>query len=271
MYSAFIMTICIAALANKEKSVVLASDKMVSQHMPLMEYEHTVEKIVRINEHFYVLIAGVVNHAVAILDCARSEIRENSGYDEKFEIMKKVYIEYRDQRIVDEILRPQGIHSIDDFQSKHQILLPNISSSVQHLIAQVNLGITLILVALDQHQQRCHIRVLSHPGHLFRPLEYASIGTGDMHAAQSLIGARYQKEKELEVVTYLVYEAKRRAEVAPGVGSLTEMIVLSVGDTVTGRKLGVDDINKLAKVYDIINKRDENSISSILKSEQFTI
>ena len=34
--------------------------------------------------------------------------------------MKKVYIEYRDQRIVDEILRPQGIHSIDDFQSKHQ-------------------------------------------------------------------------------------------------------------------------------------------------------
>ena len=92
-----------------------------------------------------------------------------------------------------------------------------------------------------------------------------------MHAAQSLIGARYQKEKELEVVTYLVYEAKRRAEVAPGVGSLTEMIVLSVGDTVTGRKLGVDDINKLAKVYDIINKRDENSISSILKSEQFTI
>ena len=47
-------------LRDKEKSVVLASDKTA---MPLMEYD--LEKIVRIN-----LIAGVVNHAVDTRLCA---------------------------------------------------------------------------------------------------------------------------------------------------------------------------------------------------------
>ena len=270
-YSTFTMTICIAALADNEKSVVLASDKMVSQQMPLIEYEHTVEKIVKMNDHFYVLIAGTVNHAVAILDRARPEIKENSGHNAKFEVMKNAYIEYREQQIVDGVLRPQGIRSMDDFQNRHRVLLPDISASVQHLVMHFNLKVVLTLVALDQHQQKCHIRVLGHPGQNLFPLEYASTGTGDMHAVQSLIGAHYQKEKELETATYLVYEAKRRAEVAPGVGLLTDMIVLSLGDTITERRLGVDDIAKLAKVYDTINRRDESDILSLLRGEQFTL
>jgi len=265
------MTVCIAALADNEKSVVLASDKMISKQMPPIEYEHDVEKIVKITDNFYVLIAGTVNSAVDIIDNVRNQIRTNHTPLERFEKFKKAYSDFREQKITEVILQAQGFRSVQDFQSRQQTLTRKIANSIQNLIVTANIQTVFVLVALDN--QKCHLRVLVNPGELINPLEYATTGTGELHAVQSLIGARYNKAEDLDAATYLVYEAKRRAEVAPGVGSLTEMIVLSHGKegVVVERRLVDTDLEKLAEIYDIINKRDTAEIKILLKEKSFLI
>ncbi|HED37812.1 MAG TPA: hypothetical protein ENI76_06160 [Ignavibacteria bacterium] len=265
------MTVCIAALADDEKSVVLASDKMISKQVPPIEYEHDIEKIVKITDNFYVLIAGTVNNAVDIIDSVRNQIRANHTVAEKFEKFKKAYASFREQKIVDVILQAQGFHSLQDFQSKQQTLTREVVTSIQNLIANANLQTIMILVALDD--KKCHIRVLTNPSELINPLEYATTGTGELHAVQSLIGVKYKKSEDLDAATYLVYEAKRRAEVAPGVGTLTEMIVLSHKEdgTVAERRLEVADFDKLSEVYDTMNSRDAAQIKAKLTEKSFHI
>jgi len=263
------MTVCIAALAENEKSVVLASDKMISKQMPPIEYEHDVEKIVKMTDNFYVLIAGTVNNAIDIINKAKPQIRENQNPNEKFEKMKKAYADYRDEKIVDEILRSQGFHSLQDFQSRQQSLNQNVANQIQGLIGKANLQTIMTLVAFDN--EKCHLKVLIHPGSLVNPIEYATTGSGELHATQSLIGAKYKKSDDLDAATYLVFEAKKRAEVAPGVGLLTEMIVLSKQDdgTIKERRLTEEDLGKLAEVYESVNARDTEKIKAVLVEKEF--
>jgi hypothetical protein len=110
-----------------------------------------------------------------------------------------------------------------------------------------------------------------HPGSLVNPIEYATTGSGELHATQSLIGAKYKKSEDLDSATYLVYEAKKRAEVAPGVGLLTEMIVLSKLDdgSINERKLTDEDLAKLSEVYETVNARDTEKLKSVLKEKNF--
>ena len=206
-----------------------------------------------------------------IIDRARPQMRANLTPSEKFEKIKKAYVEFREQKVVDVILRAQGFQSLQDFQSKQQNLSREVANSIQNLIGNANLQTVLILVALDN--QKCHIRVLTNPGDLINPLEYATTGTGEMHATQSLIGAKYKKTEDLDAATYLVYEAKRRAEVAPGVGTMTDMIVLSHKEdgSISERKLTEDDLNKLSEVYNEVNARDTSKIKAILAEKSFHI
>lgn len=264
------MTVCIAALADNGKSIVLASDKMISKQMPPIEYEHDVKKIVKVSNNFYVLMAGTINNAEDIINRGRDKIKPHHTPLEKFDLFKKAYSDFRDEKIIDVILRAQGFHSIKDFQSQQQTLNREVATSIQNIIGNANLQTVLILVALDK--QECHLRVLTNPGELINPLEYATTGTGEMHATQSLIGAKYKKSEDLDAATYLVYEAKKRAEVAPGVGSLTEMIVLSHNESeISERVLIEEDFTKLSEVYDKMNKRDTAVIKAMLVEKEFHI
>lgn len=265
------MTVCIAGLANNEKAVVLASDKMITKQMPPIEFEHDVEKIVQVFPNFYVLIAGTVNNAVDIIDRAKAKIKENDNYSTKFEKFRNVYAEYRKEKIESVILSSQGFSSISDFQQRQNQLSKDVVMSVQNLIANANLQTLMILVATENH--KCYIKVINHPGDLINPLEYAVIGSGDLHATQSLISAKYKKSEDTDTATYLVFEAKRRAEVTPGVGALTDMIVLYFDDQnqLVSKKLTEEELNKLDEVYKEVNLRDPAVIKAKLQEKTFHI
>lgn len=55
---------------------------------------------------------------------------------------------------------------------------------------------------------------------------FASIGMGAWHANSQLMLARHDKLRPLEETLRLVYAAKKRSEVAPGVGRDTDMVVV---------------------------------------------
>jgi 20S proteasome alpha/beta subunit len=244
---------------------------MISKQMPPIEYEHEIEKIVKVFPNFYVLMAGTVNNAVDIVEKAKSSTKESDSYYKKFEKFKEAYSVYRKEKIEDVILGTQGFTSITDFQQRQNTLSKEVVMSIQNLIANANLQTLMILVALENH--KCYIKVLNHPGDLINPLEYAVIGSGDLHATQSLISARYKKSEDVDTATYLVFEAKKRAEVAPGVGNMTDMIVLYYNDSgeLIYKKLTDDELGKLDEVYKDVNLRDPSIIQAKLKEKSFHI
>ncbi len=265
------MTVCIAGLANNDKAVILASDKMITKQMPPIEFEHDIEKIVQVFPNFYVLIAGTVNNAVDIIDRAKIKIKENDNYSTKFDKFRQVYTDYRREKIENVILATQGFSSIADFQQRQNTLSKEIVMSIQNLIANANLQTLMILVATENH--KCYVKVINHPGDLINPLEYAVIGSGDLHATQSLISAKYKKSEDVDTATYLVFEAKKRAEVTPGVGTLTDMIVLYFNEEniLVSKKLTDEELKKLDEVYTEVNLRDPSVIKAKLLEKTFHI
>lgn len=89
----------------------------------------------------------------------------------------------------------------------------------------------------------------------------------------SLISAKYKKSEDTDTATYLVFEAKRRAEVTPGVGALTDMIVLYFDDQnqLVSKKLTEEELNKLDEVYKEVNLRDPAVIKAKLQEKTFHI
>ena len=52
------MTICIAGISDKSKSVIFASDRMVTANYPPMEFEHNKSKITKVSNKCIMLSAG---------------------------------------------------------------------------------------------------------------------------------------------------------------------------------------------------------------------
>jgi hypothetical protein len=60
----------------------------------------------------------------------------------------------------------------------------------------------------------------------FNSIGFHSIGTGGIHAIGSLINSYSPKRNKIETI-YSVYRAKKDAEVAPGVGELIDIELIS--------------------------------------------
>lgn len=75
-----------------------------------------------------------------------------------------------------------------------------------------------------------HIHSIHNPGGVDRQhdfIGYTAIGSGGIHALQAMIGFRHSPTAALRETVFRVYAAKRRAEVAPGVGLDTDIAIVS--------------------------------------------
>ena len=118
--------------------------------------------------------------------------------------------------------------------------------------------IDIIIGGVDQFGG--HIFGVRDPGVVscYDGLGYHSIGSGETHALLHLTGINYHHTKDFNNAVYDVYEAKKHAELAQGVGDATEIRVIgSEGiHTVTA-----DEKELLRKIYDqkVTPRQDEIS------------
>jgi hypothetical protein len=76
---------------------------------------------------------------------------------------------------------------------------------------------------------------------------YAAIGSGAIHALQSMIGFQHNAGAEFSETAFRVFASKRRAEAAPGVGRDTDMAVIFSQGTY---KFSDDELREFEGVYD---------------------
>lgn len=260
------MTVCLAALCAVEDAqdgtaVVVASDRMVTLG-GFIEFEHAVPKMAQSSPCGIVMIAGdtLVGTSLA-RDVGATFDGKAPRVADIAEALAQGYTGVRQRRVQQQILSPRGL-DFNTFYGAHASLNPNVTMMIDNAMATFNLGVELLLAGVDSG--RGHIYSVTNPGdtHQHDVIGYTAIGSGALHALQALIGFGHHSKAELKETVFRVYAAKRRAEVAPGVGHDTDLaIVRSAGI----ERLTADQLKQLETVYDSFQNSTQQALTDQLK------
>ena len=224
------MTVCIAALYNRSKGFVLASDQMLTMNYPMAyEYENEeFDKISKISDKssIYCLSAGNAIFSAEIIDAATNQIQNEgiSSVDKAAQVVRDTYMKYRMLRLIRSELETRGL-DLNSYYKNQRGLTPDIVTFIDRTFRTFNLGVEFLVVGSGGTQ--CHIYTIIHPGDVYcnDSIGYAAIGIGAPHVIYRMIENKYRKSLNEEAITKLVEEAKKRSEVAPGVGEKTRKII----------------------------------------------
>lgn len=244
------MTLCMAALCvaeNGNAHAVVAADRMVT-YGGFIEFEHTVPKMAHPAPFAVALIAGDTLIGTRLATMVAAEFKgANPRVADIAERTASRYLEMRSMLIESQILCPRGL-DLGSFYGNHASLNPQVTMMLDQQMAQFNPDIELLVAGVDD--EGAHIYSIHNPGKPEREhdfIGYSAIGSGGIHALQAMIGFRHSPTADLRETIFRVYAAKRRAEVAPGVGVDTDMALVSAsGVTFLEGKA----IQQLASMYE---------------------
>lgn len=229
------MTVCIATVCAGGTNIVVAADRMFTFNAPVsLEFETGEKKIDTISTACVTLTAGVAPPGKEIIVATLKALGGalNPAIDVVAETVKLSYIQTRANKIRETLIIPllgpdylkheQMNVSVPTYLEKQQGIFQNIVVQA----SQFNLQAEFLIAGIDGSGGR--LAYVGHPGTIawLDTLGYGAIGSGAIHATMRLALAGLSKATSLQDTLYRVYEAKRAAEVAPGVGPTTDMAVV---------------------------------------------
>lgn len=254
------MTVCISAICENSKSIVVAADRMVTFGPPisLQTDLQSERKITHLTGTVAVLYSGTVADGEEVI----SKVKQQSfppkvPVNQIAESVKSAFIELKRRRQEETILRPfLGI----DFPTFQGLLANSAASQVIQqivgLLSQHNLQLDILIAGLDD--TGAHLYVATHPGTLLSlgTMGYAAIGSGGLHASIGLSLRKQSKTLSLAQTLYNVFEAKKAAEVAPGVGKETDMDIICNGKIISIKESSLKLLEKLIKERPGISEKE---------------
>jgi hypothetical protein len=242
------MTQLIAAICENRKAIVLFSDRMVERAG--LAFERGV-KGKRIANNALVLTAGTIHEPELIMDVRNEFIKTtNPNILNIAKRFTEKYHETRQNRILDQILKPLGFNSIDEFYSKHKILHDSVVLDLMSKIEEFQLGVHLLLAGVDSE---AHIYYICDPGTYssYDEIGFFCPGMGKEQAESTFVWYDFSPEQKLSEALFIAFEAKKRAEAAGSVGKITDGWVI---DEKGCHVVAPETISELEKIYE---KRQE--------------
>ena len=224
------MTICISASCNSGKSIVVASDRMLSVPSLTVEFDHQDTKIYQISGNCVALSSG---DALCVQDIliggigAASQL-QNPPIKTLAEQVKLQFCQVRKQRVNDLILGPRGIDFDGFYQGGMISRFPqDLSMLIDNQVQRYELRTEILLSGVDD--SGAHIYCIGDPGTMacFDRLGYHAIGSGYRHAVLKLVAFGQHPSMTVKETIFNVFCAKRVAELAQGVGRSTSMMIVS--------------------------------------------
>ncbi|VVB63557.1 Uncharacterised protein [uncultured archaeon] len=244
------LTVCIAAICDKSKALVLASDCMITSDGLLLNFEHPCKKM-SLLAGCVALTAGDALAYTELFDMANTEVEKLKAptVAEVVARLKGCYQTIRRIEITERILIPSGFDDITSFHMAQNSLVRELAINIQKKIETYDHGLAIIIAGITNGI--AHIYEISNPGtsRCFDSLGFHVIGTGLPHAINALVSRGCNQETPLDETLMIVYEAKKMAERAPGVGSVfTDMGIMCNGKIY---QLSRDKIDgELNSIYD---------------------
>jgi hypothetical protein len=207
--------------------IVGASDRMLTAGD--IEFEPPKPKIAQLNSFVVALTAGDSAAHAAITSETQQALLQNSIFDvgRVAKIYANRFAAYRRGEAESAILAPLGLTTEEFLRRQHGMAPDLVSRLTSDLQRYRGLEDTSAIIAgLDV--RGAHLYVVSDPGFAVcnDGIGFAAIGIGQNHAESQFMFAKYTPSEKFEKALFLTYYAKKRAEVAPGVGNFTDMFYI---------------------------------------------
>lgn len=225
------MTVCVTALCDAGNAVVGVADRMLTAEA--IQFEPQLPKIRKLTSSTAILWAGDSSLQTELLMAVSSEIQARVELEpnnwwlvrDVADLYAKHYRRIRNKRAESHILSPLGLDP-DSYIKRQRELEPSIAEQVARRLTNFELPSTEAIIT-GSDPTGVHIYVASR-GSMYcaEGVGFAAIGIGGWHATSQLMFAGHTKFHESPGTAYLLYAAKRHAEVAPGVGAATDMFLI---------------------------------------------
>lgn len=244
------MTICIAAICKQGSTLILSADRMLTSDALSIQFEHPSKKASLLSDSCIALTAGDALAHTELFNEVQGEIAKlrSPSVSEVVTKIKECYQRIRAREIGERILLPRGIQDLSEFLQIQTGLVTDIAFAIQNQIDTYNYGLHIMVGGVSEGV--AHIYGISDPGtsQCFDAIGFHAIGSGMPHAMTTLIGRGCNQEFSLEEGLLVVYEAKKMAEKAPGVGSnVTDTYIV---DTTGIYEFPQDKYEELHRIYE---------------------
>lgn len=241
------MTVCIAAMCEDSKKIVAGSDRMLTSGMLSLAFEPIRPKIVPLSESCVMMTAGPALRDIELEKYVRKELAGMTRVAIPLivEKVKDGYQAARKKKIEELYIKPRGL-TLQKFLEEGRALVPDVAMLIDEQLATYDYELEVLIAGVDS--DGAHIYAVYNPGtaECFDSLGYHSIGSGEPHSAYSLIEGAHSHRAGLQEAMWAVYEAKKRAERAPGVGQTDDFVIIEQGRVVN---FSPEAIEKLAELY----------------------
>ncbi len=253
------MTCCVAALCEGGRSIVLAADKMIG--IEIIESQPDIEKLLQIHKDWWVMIAGNgIAPAFPVIDHAKKNLPQRStlSVDKVAGEIQSAYEQQRRSQAESLYLTPIGwtMKKFNSDSSK-KVLPEALRIQLYSAISKYELPIQLLVAGFDGRRGRV-FSIWKHTKGIVSRQDlpgFQAIGSGSTGARYMLYYRRASLKNPLRQMVYYATEAKYFGELATGVGSRTDLVVIRF----RGRNIrfSEDTIeNKLIKLCQQLEPRD---------------
>jgi hypothetical protein len=221
------VTVCVAAICGGN-ILIGASDRMLTAGD--VEFEPETQKIYSLSNSTVVMIAGEASLQTEILQLLYKFVAERIKEKPQEWIpigdvaneYQSIYQGIKSRKAEMRILRPMGL-TLDTFiQRQKDMSSPLVADLTKEIVNFEMPPIEAIVSGVDGIG--AHIYVVNNSEVTCRDaIGFAAIGAGYWHANSQFMFAGHNRNRPLPETLLLTYAAKRRAEVAPGVGVGTDM------------------------------------------------
>jgi 20S proteasome alpha/beta subunit len=256
------VTVCVAAILDRA-SVIGASDRMLTSGD--VEFEPPQKKIYVITNSIAAMIAGDSSLQLHLIQQVQTEIRKQiqEKPNEWISISHAAityhtaYKNEQKRRAQAALLTPLGLDE-NGFLTRQQQMSDSLVKQLAAEIISFDMPqIETIIAGVDASGP--HIYTITNHGITCNDAAgFAAIGVGYWHANSQFMFAEHAPSKPFPQTLLLAYAAKRRAEVAPGVGEATDMFM--IGPTLGSYfDIGEHVLGELKTIYSQTRTRAQRS------------
>jgi hypothetical protein len=248
------VTVCIAAMCQLEgrRQIVGAADRMIT--IGDVEYEPPTSKILPFGQSAVGMFSGdagahreIYGRAMERLGGASISVR--SAVDAYCAELCAYHVRQGERRV----LCPLGL-TMDSFIDRQDRIGGKLSEQILYELSGLrkNLNIEAIIAGVDLRQP--HIYKIDHLGAAvcYDTVGFAAVGSGARHAELHFMSQHHSPDNNLGAALLLALGAKRKAQMAPGVGLNTDTFVI----TVEGRVFAPIDQPMLSRMDELLNEVD---------------
>jgi len=255
------LTVCVAAICQGN-IIVGASDRLLTTGD--IQFAPPQTKIVRLTQSIAAMFAG----DTALCHDLAMRVREDVLHDEQpgSLTVRECAERFRDhyqrmflERASNHVLAPLGLDH-ESFLSRQRDLDPALVSQLTAELWRFEPtpeGVQAIFTGLDNSGAHLYM-VNGSTVDLYDAVGFVAIGTGARHAQSQLMFVEHTSTVSFHRTLLQVYWAKKRAEVAPGVGDKTDMFVIGP-ELNSYLPMPENSLLRIAQVYETARKLERQA------------